>query len=544
MTELPEIFRSPLGRATIGDQLRRHALNIPRRDALVALGADGSRRAVTYAELNDEANRAAHAFAELGVGRGDVVAVMSPNAIETIVAYYGALKLGAAYTGLNVMYGTDEVRFQVGHAEPKVTIVAAAFVDVVEPVRRERPGDTFVVLGDTGDGTGPADGWRAWGELMADRPTDEPDAEVDELDVALISYTSGTEASPKGVVIPHRNYLISTAPSWTWGLRVTPEDVWLYVMPFYTIAGIGCATSLTLIGATMVLPSSLEPGAALATIRDEGITVVAQTPTFFLSLCRHESFGPEAVGRIDRCLTYGGQISPYATEAWGTAVPGVLWGTYWGQSELTQLGSVGWYRTLDDIPDGDPTWIGKPVHHLETRVVDPLGNDAEIGELVCRSPSVMLGYHRQPERTSEAMRDGWLHTGDIVRVDAERNMFFYDRSKDVIKSGGMNVSSQEVERVLQQHDGVLRAAVVGVPDDYWSEKVVAFVIAKPGSDLTPEELEEFCRARMAVFKVPKSIDVVADFPTDPQGKVLKRELRRSAAPTEPTEPTEPSEPSA
>ena len=172
---------------------------------------------MTYAELNDEANRAAHAFAELGVGRGDVIAVMSPNAIETIVAYYGALKLGAAYTGLNVMYGTDEVRFQVGHAEPKVVVVAAAFVDVVEPVRREQADATFVVLGDTS----PADGWRAWGELMAGRPTDEPDAEVDELDVALISYTSGTEASPKGVVIPHRNYLISTAPSWTWGLRVT-----------------------------------------------------------------------------------------------------------------------------------------------------------------------------------------------------------------------------------------------------------------------------------------------------------------------------------
>ncbi len=530
MVELSDSHRSPLGRATIGDQLRRHALNIPRQAAIIAHGPGGSRRSVTYAELNADANRMAHAFAELGVGRGDVVAVMSPNSVETIVSYYAALKLGAAYTGVNVMYGTSEIGYQVAHADPKVVVVAATFVDRVEPLRAQHPETAFVVL-DEASGTGAVpSGWRPWSGLIHGRPTDEPEVEVDEHDIALISYTSGTEASPKGVVIPHRNYLISTAPSWTWGLRVTPEDVWLYVMPFYTIAGIGCATSLTLIGATMVLPSSLEAGEALRTIRDEGVTVIAQTPTFFLSLCRHESFGPETVGRIERCLTYGGQISPYATEAWGQAAPGVMWGTYWGQSELTQLGSVGWYRSIDDIPGGDPTWIGRPVHHLETRVVDPLGNDAEIGELICRSPSVMLGYHKDPERTSAVLRDGWLHTGDIVRIDGDRNMFFYDRSKDVIKSGGMNVSSQEVERVLQSHDGVLRAAVVGVRDDYWSELVTAFVIRKPESDVDADELREFCRGQMAVFKVPKAIHVVEEFPTDAQGKVLKRELRKIATP--------------
>jgi acyl-CoA synthetase (AMP-forming)/AMP-acid ligase II len=526
MVELSEIHRTPLGRATIGDQLRRHALNIPRRAAVIAYAPDGTRRSITYAELNADANRMAHAFAERGVGLGDVVAVMSTNSIETIVSYYAALKLGAAYTGVNVMYGTEEIRYQVEHSDPKLVVVASQFADRVEPLRSGRPETTFLAVGAT-DGLG--EGWLGWDETIAGRPTDEPDVEVDEHDIALISYTSGTEASPKGVVIPHRNYLISTATSWTWGLRVTPEDVWLYVMPFYTIAGIGCATSLTLIGATMVLPSSLEPGAALRTIKDEGITVIAQTPTFFLSLCRHESFGPETVGAIERCLTYGGQISPYATEAWSKAVPGVLWGTYWGQSELTQLGSVGWYRSIEEIPDQDPTWIGRPVHHLETRVVDLDGNDAEIGELICRSPSMMLGYHKDPERTEVAMRDGWLHTGDIVRIDEDRNMFFYDRSKDVIKSGGMNVSSQEVERVLQGHPKVLRAAVVGVPDDYWSEKVTAFVIAEDGSDLSEEELQGFCREQMAVFKVPKTIHVVEGFPTDPQGKVLKRELRKTAS---------------
>lgn len=525
MVTLPEVFSTPLGRATIGDQLRRHAQRIPTRNAIVAYGADGSRRAVTYLELNQQANGLAHALQSLGIGRGDVIGVMSSNCPETIISYYAGLKLGAAYTGINVMYGASEIQYQLEHAEPAAVVVAPSFVPLMESVRAAVPSTTrFIVLG------GPADapeGWHDWETLTAGRPQTEPEAEVDEHDVALISYTSGTEASPKGVVLPHRNYLVSTTPSYTWGLRITPEDVWLYVMPFYTIAGIGSVTSLTLIGATIVLPRSAEAGEALKVIQAERITVIAQTPTFFMALARHESFSSEAVASIERCLTYGGQISPFVTDSWGAAVPGLLWGTYWGQSELTQLGSVGWYRSIDDIPDKDPTWVGKPVHHLEVRVVDADGNDAEVGELLCRTPSVMLGYHKDPERTAEVVRDGWVHTGDIVRVDDEGNLFFYDRSKDVIKTGGMNVSSQEVERTLQTHPGVLRAAVVGVPDDYWSEVVTAFVIPKEGETLEAEELIAHCRASLAVFKAPKVVHLVDEFPTDPQGKVLKRELRKT-----------------
>jgi acyl-CoA synthetase (AMP-forming)/AMP-acid ligase II len=223
-------------------------------------------------------------------------------------------------------------------------------------------------------------------------------------------------------------------------------------------------------------------------------------------------------------------LTAAAIEAWSAAAPDARWGTYWGQSELSQLGTVGWFSTLDDIPGGDPSWIGKPVTHLEVRVVDAEGNDAEIGELVCRSPSVMLGYHREPERTEAALGAGWLHTGDIVRIDGDGNLFFHDRLTDMIKSGGMNVSSQEVERVLHAHPDVLRAAVVGRPDPYWSEAVTAFVIPRPGAEPDPAAVIAFCREQLAVFKVPKAVHVVAELPVDAQGKVLKRELRKSALP--------------
>ena len=361
---------------------------------------------------------------------------------------------------------------------------------------------------------------------LAAQPATEPDADVDENDVAMLVYTSGTTATPKGVLITHRNYLISTAPAWSQGLQTGPDDTWLFVMPFHTIAGLGSMTTLTLLGATLVLPATADPAATLPILARERVTVLAQTPTFYLALAAQPGFGPETVGAVRRCMTYGGQVAPAAIEAWSAAAPDARWGTYWGQSELSQLGTVGWFAQLSDIPGGgDPSWIGKPVSHLEVRVVDEDGDDAELGELICRSPSVMLGYHRDPERTAAVLGSGWLRTGDIVRVDAEGNLFFHDRRTDVIKTGGMNVSSQEVERVLHGHPEVLRAAVVGRPDPYWSEAVTAFVIPRPGAVPDPDAVIAFCRERLAVFKVPKAVHVVAELPVDAQGKILKRELR-------------------
>lgn len=513
-------YELPLLRATIGDQLRRHGRTQPDKPALISVAADGARTVVTYRQLDAMANRCAHAFARLGVVRGDRVAIMARNRTETVAAYYGALKLGAAYTGVNSWYRPEEVAYQLGHAEPRLVLAdkdAAPTVDAASCPQSF----TRIALGHV-----TASGWVALGELTADEPDEEPGAPVDEHDLAMVTYTSGTEAKPKGVMISHRNYLISTAPAWSWGLRTRPDDRWLFVMPFHTIAGIGSMTTLTMMGATLVLPETTEAGVALRTIEREQITVIAQTPTFYHAVSAHDGFGPSAVGTVERCMTYGGQVPAAVVEAWNRAAPGVLWGTYWGQSELAQLGTVGWFRTLADIPGGDPSWIGRPVSHLEVRVVGPDGADAEIGELWCRSPSVMRGYYKDPERTAAVLAGGWVHTGDIVRVDADGNLFFQDRRTDMIKTGGMNVSSQEVERALHQHPAVARAAVVGVPDERWSEAVTAFVIPRPGAEVGASDLVAHCTDRLARYKVPKAVHIVGALPVDGQGKVLKRELRR------------------
>lgn len=520
MTDLSAIVSSPLGRATLGDQLRRHARTLRNKPAFVSYGADGTRRVTTYRELDEGANRFASTLRAHGVRRGDRIAVMARNGVESVVAYFGALKVGAAFSGINVLLHETEVGQQLSHLEPAVVVVGAEFVPIVDALRDQVAVPNWFVFGDA------ADGWESVADLVAAGDPGEPDCDVDEHDLALVVYTSGTEAAPKGVMITHRNYLISTAPAWGWGLRTGTDDVWLYVMPFHTIAGIGSLTSLLMMGATLVLPASIEAGAVLQMIRDEGITVIAQTPTFYIGLADHESFGPDTVASVQRCMTYGGQVSPHAIKAWSDSAPGITWGTYWGQSELSQLGSVGWFRTLEDIPEGDPTWIGKPVSHLEVRVVGADGEDADTGELWCRTPSVMQGYFKDPERTAEVMRDGWVHTGDIVRQDADGNLFFLDRLKDMIKTGGLNVSSQEVERALQAHPDVVRAAVVGLPDDYWSEAVTAFVVLRAGAGITGDQLRDHCKASMAGYKVPKAVHIVDELPTDPQGKLLKRELRR------------------
>jgi len=512
--ELAPHHRTPMGRATIGDQLRRHARTQPHKIAFISYSGDGTRTETTYGELNRRANRFAAAFSAHGIGRGGRVASMARNSVDVVAAYYGALKVGAAFTGVNPLYRQAEVAHQLTHYGATLVLAEEEFAELAGSALPE--GAELVRYGGQLEA------------LLAGQADDEPEVELDENDIALIVYTSGTEAAPKGVMIPHRNYLASTTPAWSWGVETGPRDTWLFVMPCHTIAGLGSMTSLTIMGATLVLPATAEPATALRIIGEEGVTVIAQTPTFYIGLARQEAFGPETVGQVRRCMTYGGQIPRGVIEAWAAAAPEVAWGTYWGQSELTQLGTVGFFRTLEDIPDRDPSWIGKPVTHLEVRVVDERGRDADVGELLCRTPSVMLGYLDDPERTAETFRDGWVHTGDIVRIDGEGNLFFQDRLKDMIKSGGMNVSSQEVERVVHDHPGVLRAAVVGMPDPYWSEAVTAFVVpkdARDGHELDPESVIAHCKEHLATYKVPKAVHLVDELPVDPQGKILKRELR-------------------
>jgi acyl-CoA synthetase (AMP-forming)/AMP-acid ligase II len=518
----------PIRRATFGDQLRRHAARVPDRAAIVALHSPlHERRVLTYRELNEQANRLANSLAAQGVGLGDVVATMGRNAPESVVAFWAAAKLGAAVTGVNYTFTSREIHYQLDHSEAKAIVCEDAFVDKIEALELPLPNLTVRVVNSAYSDTAPA-GWQRLDQLIAAGSPDEPDVDVDELTLGIIPYTSGTEALPKAVAIPQRNYFVSMIPSYTTGIGLVEEDVWYYTMPFHTIAGMGMQIALLTLGNTIVLPFAVDPVKALAAFVEEKVTVVGQTPTFYLQVIQAPGFDDADLTRIRRAITYGGTMPRAMFEGFAKAAPDLEWVTLWSQSELTQTPTIGRFRSLDDVPGHDPAWIGRPTAQLEVRVVDDDGNDVSEGELICRSPGVMRGYHKNPEKTAEVLRDGWLHTGDNVRIDEAGNLYFMDRQKDMIKTGGMNVSSVEVERVLYQHPALMEVAVVGVADDYWSQLVTAFVVTRPGMSVDIDELRLFCKEQLASYKVPKNVQVVDALPKDTQGKILKRELRRGA----------------
>lgn len=517
----------PARRATLGDQLRRNALRHPDREALIQPSSPaGGRRFVTYAELDEQANRLAHSLAAHGVGAGDVVAIMGRNCPESVIAFWAAIKLGAALTGVNYTFTDREIRYQVSHSGAKAIVVEDAFVAKIDDIADPLPDLRLKIVNDGYGDTAPAD-WERLSGLIAAGEDVEPDVELDESALAIIPYTSGTTALPKAVAIPHRNYLLSMIPSYVTGIGLVEEDTWYYTMPFHTIAGMGMQIALLSLGNRIVFPFTVEPAQALQALVDERVTVVGQTPTFYLQVIQVPGFEDADLSALRRCITYGGTMPRAMFDAFRTVAPDTQWVTLWSQSEIAQTPTIGRFDSLDDIPGGDAAWIGRPTAQLEVRVVDEDGSDAPEGELLCRCPGLMAGYYKDPERTAEVLRGGWLHTGDLVRIDDEGNLFFVDRQKDVIKTGGMNVSSVEVERVLYGHAGVLEVAVVGLADEYWSQAVTAFVVPRAGAEIVESEVIAYCKQTLAGYKVPKAINVVEQLPKDTQGKILKRELRRA-----------------
>lgn len=518
----------PVRRATFGDQLRRNARRHPNKTAVVALdSAAHPRRDYTYADLDIAANRMANALAAQNVGHGDVVAIMGRNTPELLITFWACAKLGAAVTGLNYTFLAPELHYQLDHSEAKALVCEDALVEKIEAITDPLP-HLSIRITNNADSNDAPDSWLRWSDLLDGASGIEPDGDgVTEATIGLIPYTSGTEALPKAVVIPQRNYLTSTVPALITGMGLEESDVWYYLLPFHTIAGLGLQIALISLGNTIVLPFATDPQRALDSFVNEGVTCSGQTPTFFLQLIGLDSFGDADLSKLRRLITYGGTMPRAMFESFGPVASGLEWITFWSQSELAQTPTVGRFRSLDDVPNQDPSWIGRPTNQLEVRVVDPDGNDTEEGELICRSPGVMAGYLKNPDKTAEVLRDGWLHTGDIVSMTTDGDIFFRDRMKDLIKTGGMNVSSVEVERMLYGHDAVLEVAVVGLADDYWGQTVNAFVVTRPGAEVAAEDLRAWCKDRLAPYKVPKHVHIVEGLPKDTQGKTLKRELRRT-----------------
>jgi acyl-CoA synthetase (AMP-forming)/AMP-acid ligase II len=501
-------------RAVISDMLKRNAMRTPNKIAVVERKSDGKRREVSYQDLNQLANLIAAEWQLLGVKPKSTVAGIGKNGIELIAAYFATLKLGCVFTMLNYSHTRSELEYQISHAKPEILAYLDSTSDLVDSLQNSLT-----------ESNGCSYGLDKLLNKLVDATYLEPDVEIADDWSALLVYTSGTESRPKGVELTHRNFMIATTPAWSYEGYLRNSDRFLLLAPIHTMAGIGTVTNAISLGATLVVLDSTDPNLVLEAIEVERISNMSQTPTFYRRMVESDKFSLTDLTSLEQCHTYGGLNQVGVFEALVTKVPHLQWATYWGQSELSQLGCIGWFKSLSEIPGGDLRWIGLPVPHLEVRVVDESDNDAEVGEMIIRSPAIMSGYRNDEEKTKEVLRGGWLRTGDIVRQDAEKNLFFYDRKKDVIKTGGMNVSSLEVEQAILEIPGVLEVAVVGVSDEVWSEAVVAFVVIKSNDKIDSVKIISHCKSNLAGYKVPKVVHFKDSLPKDLQGKILKRILR-------------------
>ena len=508
--------------------LRRAVKLYPNKTAVVC----GENR-FTYAEYNERVNRLSNVLLGLNVEQGDRVSFLTFNCHRLLESYYGVVQMGAVLLPLNVRLSGEELAWILNHAEAKVLFVDKDLLPLIRPViGKLETVQTFILLL---DGVPPSDcNWLDYESLLSSAsPATPPQPLIDENDVAELFYTSGTTGRPKGVMLTHRN-LYANAISFIHGLDLRDGDVFLQTVPLFHVNGWGTPHFLTCVGGTHVLMRAFDPQRVLELIEHERVTVGAMVPTMLNALLNFPDAGKYDVSSFSRLLV-GGAPPPESFFKAAAQKFGVDCFTGYGLSETSPGLAIATVKShLASLPDDEQYRIkartGLEVIGVELRVLDDRGEDVEndgrqIGEIVARSDGVMKGYWKDPEATSKVIVDGWFHTGDLATIDQENYIQIVDRKKDIIISGGENVASVEIENALYSHPAVSENAVIAVPDDKWGEVPKALVVLKPGQHVTEDDLLQHCRAKLAKFKVPKSVEFVDPLPKTGTGKTLKSRLR-------------------
>lgn len=478
-------------------------------------------RPLGYAEFHDRVLRAAAALRSAGIGHGDRVGWLGLNHADYLVLMQAAFRLGAVLVAINARLVAREIAFILADAGIALLVAEAAFLPTVE---QAAPGlDTVLV--DAPHGGRPP--FAAWCAAHAPDPLLGP---VEPHDVALQLYTSGTTGFPKGALLTHANILGTiekgalTGEAWSaWD----EHDVCLVAMPLFHIGGSGWCLHALAAGATAVVLPRPDIAAILGAIERHRVTKMFAVPAVLLMILDHPAAADADLSSLTELL-YGASPIPLDVLKRSMAkFPNAAFIQCYGATETS--GTVVYLPPADHHPDGNPRMLGcgKPFPGNEVRILDAEGNALPphaVGEIAIRSVSVMAGYHNNPDATAKAITDGWYRTGDAGYLDADGYLTIHDRVKDMIVSGAENIYPAEVENALHEHPAVRDCAVIGVPDARFGEAVKAIVVA--AAPVTADELIAFARARIAGYKVPRSIDFVAELPRNPSGKILKKELRR------------------
>lgn len=478
-------------------------------------------RRVTYRALGRLAGAVAGVLREMGGGARSRVVLMAPNVPEFGVGYLGILMVGATVVPLNPLLKAEEVGYILEDSGAAAMVGLEASLPLLRAARA-RLGRRCPILSLDGPAAGETDDASLPEAVRAGLRAAAAAGSAE--DVAVCLYTSGTTGRPKGALLSHGN-LIANVQSFRKVLHVTQDDVFLAVLPFFHAYG---ATVLLLeplsVGATIVVEPRFLPEAVLRAMAQHRVTLFAGVPSMYAMLAA----SPRPAGDFSslRLCISGGAPLPVAVAEAFEAKYGIPIYEGYGPTECAPVLTV-------NPPFGKRKLgsVGPPIPQVDLRIVDDQGKTlppGEVGEIVARGPNVMQGYLNRPAETAEVLQDGWYHTGDLGRVDEDGYYYIVDRKTDLILVGGLNVYPREVEAVLTGHPAVAEAAVVGVPDPIRGEAPKAFVILRNGQQVATQDLLQWCRQRLANYKVPRSIAVVADLPRTVTGKILKAELRSTA----------------
>jgi fatty-acyl-CoA synthase len=493
----------------LGDIVRRQARHRADKTAYVI----GPER-VTYGRLNAMANRLAHVLRALGVGRGDRVATLAENRVEYPAIYFAAAKLGAIHVPINFRWRAGEVRYALAQSETKVLLHADRFAATVEEVRAALPALAHVL---SLDGDAP--------ELTARASDAEPapDPALSEHDPHVMLYTSGTTGDPKGALLSHRTYVLQAMQTQA-ASGLGQDDIGLCMFPMFHMGGWAMPLGYWSNGGTVILMEKAEPGDILRAVARERVTYLYLIPTLWNAVLALPEFA-----RVDlSSLRALGSGTSAMTEAQVRTIverfqnPRLF--VMYGQ---TEAGPVATLRPPDVLRK--PTSVGRPALNVDVRVVDADDRDVgpgATGEIVCRSEFTMLGYWRMPEATAQALRGGWLHTGDLGAFDDEGFLHIAGRLKEMIKCGGENVFPVEVERCLLDHPAIAEAAVFSVPDPDWGEVVAAAVVRRPGAALSEADVVEHVRAHLAGYKKPRLVRFLDALPRTASTRQVQKTLLR------------------
>jgi len=507
---------------SVGDILRRDAKLYGKKIGLI----DGDKR-FSYAELNHRVNRLANGLIRSGLEKGSKVAVMANNCHEFVEAYFAIAKAGLTIVPVSARLSPEEMSYIIDHSDASVLIYQGAFQKSVEGIRKDIPQVQHYLCIRKG-GQGGNDDYESF---LQEFTEDEPKTQdaLNENDMVMIMYTSGATGKPKGVMTSHRNIMANTMTH-SFENRIVPEDITLLVMPLYHNGGLWPTMVFFYRGGRVILLESFEVETVLNLVEKEKVTFLNLVPTTLIRLIAHPDLGKYNLDSL-RTIMYAG--APIALNKIREAMQKLgEHRFYTGLGSTEASGSMLSLHNRDHALEGPmaeklPS-VGRDSVNVEVRVVDAQGRDVatgEVGEIIARGDNIAMGYWKMPEETAEMFREGWLHTGDMAKVDRDGYVYIVDRKKDMIISGGENISSKEVEDVIFRHPAVREAAVIGVPDEEWGESVKAIVALKPGSKATEQEIIDFCKDFLSSFKKPKSVDFLEELPKNPAGKIHKAGLR-------------------